>query len=266
MTILYQRRMTVEVAGLKISEPRIRAEIERQPDATQAKARVGIYNLSPSHEQRIYERGGPVVVSAGYPATVAIIFDGHVQRVVRIREHLARITWIHAGDLVRAPGLLGGSTSRSYEGPVATRDIARDLITDIGLPPGPLDAIPEDASYTDWVYSGPAASALTTLLRTVNCRWFEQDNLIRINRVEMAQPDAPAIDLSPDSGLVGAPSVTDEGAEIRMLLNPLVQLGSVINLESVTLTGKWKVVGMRHSADNWDGDFVTWCDLREIFT
>ena len=80
----------------------------------------------------------------------------------------------------------------------------------------------------------------------------------------MTQSDAPRVAISPETGLVDTPIETDEGAEAIMLLNPALQLGGILDIESASLTGSWKIVGLRHNADNWSGKFVSWCDLREL--
>ena len=57
---------------------------------------------------------------------------------------------------------------------------------------------------------------------------------------------------------------TDEGAEITMFCNPQAKIGGIINLTSETLTGRYRIVGVRFSLDNWQGSFVTWTDCREL--
>lgn len=288
MPVLYKRQIEVRIAGLTISEPRITVEIERQMDRSQDRGEVGIYNLKPANEQRIHERGGPIVVSAGYPETTAIIFDGEVQRVVRARnsgyaeivhDNLARITKIKLGDLVRHKSRLGGTYEDRLSGHVSVRRIVERIVAAMNssiapaaggaAPPrialGPLTNIPPDATVKNWYWGGqPAASALDSILARVECRWFEEDGLIRINRVGMSQSDAPALVTSPRNGLLGRPTETDEGAEVRMLLNPAVKLGAILEVQSKALNGRWKVVGVRHSADNWSGKFQTACDLRAL--
>ena len=53
----------------------------------------------------------------------------------RPRQHLARITHIELGDLVRAPDRLGGVTSRSYAGPVFLRTVVADIVDDMFVTP-----------------------------------------------------------------------------------------------------------------------------------
>ena len=262
---LYGRIIRVQVAGLTISDLRINVTMSRGVDETQNDGTVRIYNLSDTNEQLIYERGREVIIEAGYQETIAEIFNGQVQRVIRARENLARITTISIGDTVREVDTLGGITNRSYDGDVLVRTIAKDLVLeDLGLELGPLDAIPENATYNNFFWITKTDGALKHLLKSVDCNWFEQDGVIRFNKVGSAQSDASIIDVSPSTGMIYSATQTDEGAEAHMLLNPLITLGSQINLASDNLSGTYKVVGMKHNADNWEGGFVTWVDLREL--
>ena len=266
MAVLFGRRLEVDVAGLNIKDLRINVELERQIDNTQDKGHVSIYNLRPAHEQQIEERGKAIRVLAGYPQTTAILFEGQVQRVLRAREHLSQITRVDMGDRVRQKDLLGGVLFASFDGPVNIREIASHIIVvGLGLPVGPLDAIPETATFTDFYWPGhPAVDALDVLLKRVDCYWFEADGVIRVNKVDLSQVDAPTIVITPETGMIGTPIKTDEGAEVRTFLNARIVLGCVIDLKSIAITGRWKVVGLRHSADNWEGNFETFCDLRAL--
>ena len=87
---------------------------------------------------------------------------------MRARERLARITSISIGDTVRQKDRLGGVSTRSYDGAVSVRMIAMDLASDIGIPLGPLDAIPESATFQDFYWTGPADGGLTVLLKSVS--------------------------------------------------------------------------------------------------
>ena len=92
---LYGRRVRVTVAGLVATQSlRIGFSVERQADATQTTGRVSIYNLAPSRANQIYTRAEAITIEAGYPDTIATIFDGQVQRVRQPRQGLAHITFI----------------------------------------------------------------------------------------------------------------------------------------------------------------------------
>ena len=120
---LFHRIIRVQVAGLTLTEPRIAASVDFPADKTQATGTVNVYNLAPANAERIYERGESITIQAGYPSTIATIFDGSVQRPRRHRQELAHITHMTLGDQVHnitRPGL-GGVTNRSYDGPVSVR-------------------------------------------------------------------------------------------------------------------------------------------------
>ena len=60
--------------------------------------------------------------------------------------------------------------------------------------------------------------------------------------------------------------LTDEGAELRMFCEPRAKLGAMVELLGIDtgIKGRWKIVGFRHSLDNWEGTFTTELDLREL--
>ena len=168
---------------------------------------------------------------------------------------------------VRETSKLGGTFKASFAGQVSSRKIATNIIEEgLKLKPGPLTFIPEDATFLDYYWGGDdtAAAALDALLRPINRTWYEQDGLVRINAPGKAQSDAPTISVNQQIGMIETPIVTDEGAEIRVFLNARIVLGCILDIESLTVNGRWKVVGTQTIADNWVGKFETFCDLREV--
>ena len=273
MTLLYDRRIRVEVAGLVVEDLRLAVDVSKSIDESQQRGRCVFYNLSPAHEELIYKRADSIVLHAGYPETIAQIFKGFVARVQRVRQHLSRQTIVTFGDSMRKGGetsqVLSGWTSQTLSGSSFLRDIVRLIVRDIGLDVGPLHVIPADATWKNWVFSGKASAALSIVGRRVGATWFEDDGVIRFNRDVLTggavQADAPTVRLSPTTGLINRARVTDEGAECVSLLNPACVLGGRLELESETLKGVWKIVGLRHTADNWTaGKFQTFLDLRPL--
>ena len=265
MALLYGRQISVTVAGLAISEPRINISIDLPADDAQPKAVATVYNLRENNAERIYERGGPITIAAGYADRIDTVFEGIVQRVFRERADLAFTTRIEAGSMVRAPSVLGGTISLTLDGPVPVREIVRQIVAQgmPGLTLGPLDAIPEGATFTDFSWSLTADSALTNQLGMLDLYWFEDNGAIRIAKAGEPQSDAPRLAIHGPSEIVRRPVVTDEGAELTLFLRPEVVRGSVLDVvDSRYLSGSWRVVAMRHNGDNWDGAFTTWAELR----
>ena len=287
MALIFGRRIEVEVAGLRISEPKIEIEIEREPDAQPPAGEVAIWNLSAENENRIYERGGPVRVSAGYAGNVGVIFEGTVDRVRRERGYasaregagtedrernaverertdVARITRIELASELHSAVRLAGISVRTYRGEVPVRQIMADLIGDLGMFSGPMDAIPAGLTTENWGWASRTDTAIASLASFAGVSYYEDDGTIRFNAPGMAQADVAAFTLSPRNGLIGAPAVTDYGAECASFLNPNARMGAVVRLESETLSGTWKVAGLRHWGTNWVGDFRTEYELRSL--
>lgn len=262
MSLLYGRQALIRVAGLTIEEPRIAFDLRRTPDETADPAQIRIWNLSPEHEARIYEGDQPILLQAGYPATLATLFDGAVQQIWREREDLSRITVLECTGMLQSRRLLGGITSRSYAGDVPVRRLIRDIIADLGLAPGPLDLINPAAQYRNFAWSRTSTSALSYLAHAIGLRWFESDGLIRFRREGVPQPDAPTIDCNPDRGMISSPTPTEDGLEVRMLLTGEVQIGSKVHLRSEIYHGTFICTNIRHIGDTWDGPFETKLEIR----
>ena len=271
MPLIWKRRIKATVAGLEVEDLRMNMSMTRSVDPTQDKGTLDIFNLNPEHESRILERGRELKLEAGYSETLAIVFQGSVQQATAARVGLARRVRIKLGDHVQRKNVTGAIFSGSYGGAQPVREIARDIVAAMSTPEmelalGPLDNIPADATVTDFYWGAQsAAAALSALLKAVNCTWYEADGLVRINRVGRLQSDMPTLRISQETGLIGSPTRTDEGAECRMFLNPAVQVGACLVLESESLQGDWKIVGLEHNADNWQSSkFETFCELRDL--
>jgi len=252
----------VEVAGFRIQDPRIVFEVERTADETAMQGTIEIYNLKRDNQERIYERGGPIVLSAGYPETVSILLDGNVERVRNRRDGRSRITTIECVGQSIALDRLGGVTMRSYDGLIGAHIIFADIVKDIGLESGDLSYI-QNYRVKNFVWSGPSSAALSTLLRYVatgggeQFRWFDDDGVIRIRSIGDVPTYTPFIVTNKKTGMIDSPTVTDDGVEVSMLLEPRVQIGSSVTIGSETIRGIFTCVRIRHRGDTWSGDFIT---------
>ena len=265
MAVLYGRVVSVSVAGLTITAPKIVVDIKRDTSSTPTSGQAAIFGLSRRHEHQIEDRKGPVVVQAGYEGAVGTLFDGSVQRVERDRERLARVTRIYLGDMSADVDHLNGVTNHIWQGEVPLRDILRDLVTrDLMLGVGVMDAVPADVTLTDWKFVGTTTRALSVLLDGRDVKWHDDDGVIQFESPTVVRADTEAVDLNPSTGLVGAPSKTDDGARARSLMNARLRIGNTVRLSSEAVSGSWKIVGTRHHGSNWDGDtFYSEVDLRE---
>ena len=261
---LYGRRIRVRIAGLEITKPQIAFQVEREPDETPPEGEVRLWNLTREHASQIYERGGPLTVEAGYGDALSELVNSEAEKVAHTRRDTARITTIEFGGLVSAPTRLGGVTSRSWTGNETIRQIITDVVSDMGLTAGPLEAIPAGETAENWAWSGQSSRALTALTKRVDARWYDDDGVVRFTRRGQATTGAPDLVLSKDTGLIGTPTITDRGANATSLLRPLARIGARVQVESDAVNGSWLVAGLRHEGTNdAAGRFQTGFELRQ---
>lgn len=260
MVVRVRRTLTLTAGGLTAGEGlRVTAQIQRPSDPTQNTCDIRLYNLDPGTERRIHERGGPATLTGGYDQQTGVLFAGDIQRIRRVPTRTAHILAVTIGDRIHSPQHRGGISCRSYAGPYPTRQIIQDLATDIDLGVGPLNAIPNGHTLTDWAWTGQTSRALTEAASAADCVWYEEDGLIRIRSMTSpAQADAPTFLISPTRGLIRAPVETDEGAQAVLWCQPAIRRGSRLLIGP----NAWTVSAIRHNLDSWAGPFTTICDLR----
>lgn len=270
----WRREVEVRVGNLVISEPEIFGTAAYSTTASQNQADLSILNLSPEHVGLIEheaDEGGSLLISAGYPSTKGVIFSGVIKRVRQGRRiGGGQYTEIRGGDAIYTDGLprpggAVGTSSRSY-GQVLARAVARDLAGDAGLEIRNLEAIPADAVADGFVWAGQTAPGLTKLLAPLGLGWYMFDGRIVINRPGSTADGPRHLVVSPETGMIGSPVLTEDGAEVTMFLNPGVGIGDMLRLVSRFVGDDWKVVALRHTFSNRQGEFTTWADLRALAT
>lgn len=291
----YLRRIRVTVGDVavngeevKIENLYVRFRIRSEATSTPAEGTVDIYNLNESNETRIRPRGRRVRIETGYgDSELSLLFDGEVRRVERQRVELDRISRIHVSGKGTVPEDEAPPRAifmKTYIGIVSIRTIVADGIAALGLQAGPLDLIPEDAftQEANWGYNGDARRMITFRLEPFGLNWYVENGVVYITRYRQTQDDRPeGVTISERTGMIGTPTVTDDGIRVRTLLDPRLSLDSRITVESTVLGsaasgdaanlratelagGTFKVVELTHAGDNRGGQFDTLIEGRPI--
>ena len=263
----FLRNVRVVVADTTFENLMIRFSLRREASATPAEGSIDIFNLGAASEQRVRERGEEIRLEAGYGGSFAVIFSGDVRRVERHREDLDRITRIHVGGHVARQVV--SIFMRSYEGDVAVRTIVADAVAAMGFESGPLDAIPVVAVETDFRWNGPTGPLLSKLLSPWGVQWFEEDGVVRFTAQGASGDDRlRGVLISEGTGMIGTPTVTDEGLRVETQLDARLRLDTRFRVESVVLTDDrvYKVVQVVHRGDNREGQFSTSVEGRPVET
>ncbi len=264
--------------ALQVRDLFVKFRIRRESTVTPAEGEVAIHNLIESNERQIRDRARRVQLRVGYGARsvdLSLIFDGDIRRVTRERDKLDRITRIHVGGFLarRVPAIFNHTYSRS----VPVREIVADALETYNVrseddPPlpeltfGPLDAIPESATQTDYRAAGNTTDVLRELLAPLNVRMYENNGQIRFTRSGARTAGASTWEISEQTGMIETPTVTDDGLRVRTLLDPRVQLDDLVDVRALATedAGPHKVVVLTHEGDNRRESFYTELEGRPV--
>lgn len=237
----------------------------KEPDVSE----VTIYNLSDDSINQI-KKDGYCLVNAGYKSlgNKGNILSGDIEEVTTIWQGLDKLTKIKVTD--------GGKKwrkskiSKTYKENTKASLIMRDVVNVMGY------EIVEIKPKKDKVYklgktiNGFCSDILKMLVKDTESKMFVNKNRITIRDQEKGFETGFV--LSPDSGLIGSPSLnrddtgdkasdvsTDNAKkanqkekktwEVTCLLNPKIETDSIIMIKSKNLSGKFRVIKGKHTKD-----------------
>ena len=108
------------------------------------------------------------------------------------------------------------------------------------------------------VLCGDSREILNRVARNNQADWSIQDgNLIFLPKDKVL--NAEAVLLSQETGMIGSPEQTDDGLELSCLLNPALQIGGLVEVQSIIehFNGEYKIIKLAHSGDGLGGDWLS---------
>ena len=266
------RVVEVVVGDTRMRNLFTRFQISRGANGVPASGKIDVFNLAEETEERIYQRAQSLEIFAGHESddeVPPLLAKGDVRRVSRGREGNDRVTSIGFGGSVDA--LTRAYISHTWKGTIKVRDIIRDAVEGIeggalkgieGVSLGPSKTeIPSRLTEKDFMWSGAAPAMFRELLSQRGIEWYEQDAVIEFNAPKTAGIGA-VLKIGPNTGMIGTPTVTDEGVELSTLLDPRIRLDSRFQVEGLRVLGietqpEWTVTSVEHRGDNRTGEFQT---------
>jgi hypothetical protein len=219
---LRQRAFELAVGDMKLTGHQVQFKVEKTLKPDPNTAEISIYNLTDNQRSKISQLKTPLVrLAAGYAPTgvpdLTQIFYGQCIHV----EHEFKDNGDVATHLTTGDGITAYQKARiamSFGAKTKIETVLRALVKQLGLRPGNVDSIARElsGSLTSEIYiggtvlSGSVSSELTALSRSAGLEWSIQDGAVQLLNRNKAL-DKFAIVLSPETGLVGSPSVSNKG-------------------------------------------------------
>jgi hypothetical protein len=231
---------------------------------------ITLYNLSDATQSFINKSGQRIRLYAGYGDNFPIIFDGQITTIINGRERLDSVYKMTLGDSIFT--INNANFSKSYRGAMTVLSVIQDAVASFGLPAIGMNVIPTK-QLNNFAFDGQTKTLFTQLLAPLGIDWYVDNGILRFSVRGKGRQDLSIVSLSQDSGMIESPQITEKGVRVKSLLNPLLQLGSLVQIISSTLqrggngrtanqlaysaSGVYKINELTHSGDNFDGQMIT---------
>lgn len=273
-SLLYNRASRVTVGTVQVSNIgqqtgldvwfQVRRSLKaKEPNTCDLK----LWNLSDSSRKSIEQSGQPipsiaaapgapnkvvpVKIEAGYVGNMATIFLGEMRSGQTVRDKEDLITEMQTGDGDEAIAI---SRVNQALGPTSAYTVAQQLLAAMGVGQGNLPAFATNLRaatlYKLGVHlKGNPTTIMVDLCRSIGLEFSVQGGQAQF--LSLGQPiDGSAYELSPDTGLIGEPSVDTKGVLSCMtLLLPGLRPGSSIYMNSAFVQGIYRISSMTITGD-----------------
>ncbi len=262
-------------AGLRVDKSRIVFQVDKTDKVESNKCRVEILNLSDATRARIRETDDAITIKAGYAEDGGeeVVFMGRVVRLEHRYPAPDIVTRIEGGDGISE--LRESRTSASFAGNAKMQDIVDKLIDDFGLELRDSIDVPRVRWTQGWSYSGPTREALRRVLEREGLEYSIQNGYLQIIERGGVNKKA-AVLISSATGLLSSPARLNElagdtegskkkpGWAFRCLLNPKIEPGGTVQLQSRDVRGFFRVNNVRHDGDTHGDEWSSQVEVSEI--
>lgn len=225
-----------DLDGVDLSQLRIKFSVKRSDTMTPNVADIRVYNLEEKTALRIKKEFSQVILQAGYPGNVGVIFKGNIKQVILGRES-ATDTFVDiiAGDGDRAYNF-AIVNSTLQKGSTAADQIktSTDAMAAKGVTQGHVSDLPPEKLPRGKSMYGNARTYLRNVAQTTNQAWSIQDEKITFVPKKSFLPGERVV-LTSKTGMIGTPQQTNEGVNVKCLLNPLLKIGSRIQIDNKSI-------------------------------
>ena len=240
---------------LSIEQLRVAFEIDKTINEKPNPAKIQIWNLNRNHINKILSQEyKKAALFVGYNE-LRQIYSGDITKVRIQREGLDFILTLECSD-----GHVAYTQSRAkttLKAGATDKQIVEEIQKTMPkVQAGAIDIPNKRQLPRGRVLNGDSREVLNRVARNNNADWSIQDgSLVFLPKDKVLSDDAVLI--SQETGMINAPEQTDDGLEITCLLNPALQIGGLIKLESIIeyFNGEYKVVKLAHSGDGIGGDW-----------
>lgn len=219
---------------LRYTDLRIKFEVTKSVIGVPNLMKLQLFNLSEETAFQLTQEFRNIRLLAGYEGTESLIFSGQIRNIVHRRDNPTKVAVVFAGDGEQA--YKQASVSKTFESGVTIQQLVEDISTSFasfGVSNGKLDGLGSSRNKLRGLsYSGASKDVLNGLGDDYGFNWSIQDGVFTTIGENEADRSVPATLISRSTGMLGSPTVTEVGSDVRTLLNPELLPNRLIQIES----------------------------------
>ncbi len=255
MAQLYQRTYRLILGTRDVTGLHVRFKVEKSLKKDPNTCNITVFNLGPELRASLEKsKDTPIRLDAGYGGENTLLFLGRIRTATSTTEGPDIVTTIEGGD--GEAQIQKSRVSVSIAPKTPANVIMNMLSSAFGLGAGNSAAFAEKIKDQPLfpggtVFTGSASQAMDTITRAAGLSWSVQDGQIQV--IHRKDPlEGLAFELSPDSGLVGSPSVDSKGVvNFQSLLMPNMRPGAKVSFKTRHIGGFYRLQKI-----TFDGDFA----------
>lgn len=242
------------VKTFKSSDLHIEFDVVFDDDPDQKESSVRVFNLSQNTINSL-KRNQTITLNAGYEGDVGVLLTGRISYVTTRKEGADKVTTINVID---GPDLSRVKVKKkTFRKGIRASTIVRDLVPLLGLPVA-IIKLPKDKVYKRAVnISGEIAGTIKRLVKECGASMYINRGKLYIR--PLTDGDDAKFALSADTGLIDSPEYFQDedskGYNVRCLLQHRITTGSVIQITSMFVKGRYRVRRGSHSCSG--NEFIT---------
>ena len=253
--------------GVDGHQLKIGFDVSKSISSTANNATIRIWNLKESTRNALGKELDDITLEAGYMppsggSNVGVIFRGQIRDVEHTRSGPDIISTLSTGEGDKA--FRRATISKSYPAGTKVETVVEDIYKELekeGVSRGEWK-FPEDmqAFRRPYAACGGCKREMDTISRGKDFYWSVQNGVMEV--VPGDGYIGGVVLITPRTGMIDVPTITDNGVKVSCLLNPEIRPGRRVRIESEVLSmngegGEYRVSEVTFSGDNRDGDFVS---------
>lgn len=256
---------------VQLHEIKIAFDVAKSISSQANSATIRIWNLAESSRNAVGKELDQITLEAGYmppgeTGNVGIIFKGQMRDVEHTREGPDIVTTLSCGDGDKA--FRRATISKTYPAGTKVEDVVEGIYHELskeGVSRGEWK-FPDQMEPFKRPYSmcGGCKRELDTIGRGKGFYWSVQNGAMEVHPGDGFIGGVVLI--TPQTGMIDVPTLTDNGVKVSCLLNPEIRPGRRVRIESQVLEmnaegGEYRVSEATYSGGNHDE-----ADLRVAIT